>query len=173
MARVSLFLVTIALLTGMVGCEPGVLPGPAPHGPGIRDWYDLHAMRNSLSGDHVLMNDLDSTTPGYAELASSTANQGKGWQPIGASEQRFTGSFDGQGYEIRGLFIHRPDEGFVGLFGAIGQGAIVGNVGVANAAVTGEWAVGVLAGGNWGQISNCHSAGSVGGDDCEIGRAHV
>jgi hypothetical protein len=53
------------------------------------------------------MNDLDAATPGYAELASPTANQGKGWQAIGTSDNRFTGSFDGQGYEIRDLFIDR------------------------------------------------------------------
>jgi hypothetical protein len=162
MAKVSLFLVTIALLAGMVGCEPG----PAPQSPEIRDWHDLNAIRGDLGGHYVLMNDLDSSSPGYRELAGSTANQGKGWQPIGTSEQRFTGSFDGQSYVIRDLYINRPDEGFVGLFGAVGQGAIVWHVEVVNAAVIGEWAVGILAGGNWGQISNCYSAGSVGGDDC-------
>lgn len=112
------------------------------------------------------MNDLDSATPGYIELASSTANQGRAWQPVGTSDERFTGSFDGQGYEIRDLFINRSDETLVGLFGAVGEGGVVQNVGVVNAAVTGEWAVGVVAGGSWGEIRNSRSSGSVSGDDC-------
>ena len=159
MIRASVVLVVAALLAAMMGCDPAL-------DPGIRDWYDLNAIRGDLDGHYVLVNDLDASSPGYRELAGSTANQGKGWQPIGTSEQRFTGSLDGQDYQIRDLSVNRPDEGFVGLFGAVGQGAIVWNVGVADAAVTGEWTVGALAGGNWGQISNCHSAGSVSGDDC-------
>ncbi len=51
----------------------------------IRDWHDLDAIRDNLGGSYVLMNDLDSTTAGYKELASPTANGGKGWQPIGGS----------------------------------------------------------------------------------------
>lgn len=165
MARVSIFLIVVALLTAMMGCEPALGPDPAPYGLEIQDWHDLHAIRGDLGGRYVLMNDLDSSSPGYVELAGSTASEGKGWQPIGTSDDRFTGSFDGQGHEIRNLFINRPDEGFVGLFGAVGGGGVIHNLGAANAAVIGEWAVGVLAGGNWGDISNSYSTGSVSGDD--------
>jgi len=52
-------------------------------GQAIQTWYDLDAIRNNLNHNYVLMNDLNSTTDGYAELASPTANDGKGWQPIG------------------------------------------------------------------------------------------
>jgi hypothetical protein len=62
----------------------------------IRDWYDLDAVRNNLSGNYLLMNDLDSTTAGYMELASETANGGRGWEPIGTSDYGFTGNFNGQ-----------------------------------------------------------------------------
>ncbi|NIW92674.1 MAG: hypothetical protein GWN20_07210, partial [Phycisphaerae bacterium] len=48
----------------------------------IRTWYDLNNIRNDSSGDYMLMNDLDSTTDGYDELASPTANDGKGWHPL-------------------------------------------------------------------------------------------
>jgi len=123
-------------------------------------------VRGNLGGRYVLTNDLDTTTRGYAQLASSTANQNKGWQPIGTSEARFTGSFDGQGYEIRDLFINRPGEGFVGLFGTADTAAVIRDLGVVNAVVIGEWAVGVIAGSNWGGVSNSYSSGSVSGDDC-------
>jgi len=166
LARVSVFLIAVASITGMMGCELTLAPDPPPYNREIRNWHDLHAIRHHLGRNYVLMNDLDSAAPGYMELASSTADQGRGWQPIGISDERFTGSFDGQGYEIRDLFVNRSDESLVGLFGAVGRGGVVHNVEVVNAAVTGEWAVGVLAGGNWGDIRDCYSSGSVSGDDC-------
>ena len=49
----------------------------------IRDWYDLDAIRNNPFGSHTLMNDLDSATPGYEELASQTANEGRAGSRLG------------------------------------------------------------------------------------------
>jgi len=43
----------------------------------IQDWYDLYAIKDNLCVSYILMNDLDSTTPGYEELASPTANGGR------------------------------------------------------------------------------------------------
>jgi len=144
----------------------------------IRDWYDLDAIRDNLDGSYVLMNDLDSTSAGYTELASATANGGKGWEPTGSLSvdpvsshnvdlvNPFTGSLDGQGYEIRDLFISRPDENGVGLFGSVGDGAIK-NLGVVNAEVTGCLYVGELVGVNGqrdgpsGTVSNSYSTGYV------------
>jgi len=77
-AKVSVLLIAVALIAGMAGCVPTLHPSQDLE---IRDWYDLNAVRNNLDGNHILMNDLDSTTAGYTELASPTANQGKGWQP--------------------------------------------------------------------------------------------
>jgi hypothetical protein len=69
-ARVSIFLIVVALIAGMIGCAARPIE--------IRDWYDLHAIRNDLRGSYILMNDLDSATAGYTELASETANGGRG-----------------------------------------------------------------------------------------------
>lgn len=130
----------------------------------IRDWYDLDAIRDNLVGSHTLMNDLDSTTPGYEELASPTANQGRGWQPIGPSSlSAFTGSFDGQGYEIRDLFINRPDESPVGVFGPIEEDGVVKDIGLVNAIVIGYYYVGSLAGYSNGIVTNSYSTGNVSG----------
>ena len=166
MKRVGIFLIMVALIAGMVGCAP--LPIE------IRDWYDLHAIRNDLGGDYILMNDLDSTTAGYTELASGTANGGKGWEPIGTpdetSDEQFTGSLNGQGYEIRDLFINRPDENYVGIFTHISwirhidNIGVVENIGVVNADVTGSAQVGSLVGHNEGLVNNSYSSGSVTGD---------
>jgi uncharacterized repeat protein (TIGR02543 family) len=139
--------------------------------PQVWDWYDLDAIRDNLGSGYVLMNDLDSTTAGYTELASPTANGGKGWQPIGSLDvyfeqvDPFTGTFDGQGYEIWDLFIDRPDENGVGLFGAVGGGGVIEDVGVMDADVTGTKFVGGLVGNNVGDVSYCYASGSVIGSE--------
>jgi hypothetical protein len=173
LARLWIFLTTVALIAGMVGCDYNPPPAPSPE---IRTWYDLNAVRNNLAGNYTLMNDLDSSTPGYEELASPTANRGKGWQPIGlltpfgwASSIDFAGTFDGQGHEIRDLFINRPDEDFVGLFGSVVEGGVIKDIGVVNATVRGRGTysysggVGALVAANAGLVSNCYSSGNVSG----------
>ena len=161
-AATSIFLVVltmVALMVGMVGCDT-----PST-GMQIRDWHDLDAVRNNLDGEILLMNDLDSTTAGYTELASSTANEGRGWQPIGIWPDPFAGSFDGQGFEIRDLFIDREGEDNVGLFSFVETGAVIVGVAVVDADVTGHEYVGGLVGHiHDGSLSNCHSTGSVAGD---------
>ncbi|GAF87352.1 unnamed protein product, partial [marine sediment metagenome] len=137
----------------------------------IRTWYDLDAVRNNLAGNHTLMNDLDSITPGYEELAGPTANQGKGWEPMIYSLNPdwgfmgLMGTFDGQGYEIRDLFINRPNWSDVGLFSSVDQEGVVENIGVVNVTVIGDYHVGSLAGGIGGTVSNSYSTGNVTGGD--------
>lgn len=129
----------------------------------IRDWYDLNAIRNNLAGSYVLINDLNSTTTGYTELASPTANEGKGWEPI-KPEIAFNGTLDGQGYQIRDLFVYRPEESYVGLFALLNEGGGIKDIGVVNADVTGYSGVGGLVGFNLGTVSNSYSTGSVTGN---------
>jgi hypothetical protein len=176
-ARLSIFLIAVDLIAGTVGSD-GVSGGDTflpSQNLEIRDWYDLDDVRNNLAGNHTLINDLDSTTAGYEELASPKANGGKGWETIGSlfvdpvhdyivdPTDSFTGSLDGQGYEITDLFIGRPDEDGVGLFGSVGEG-VIENLGVVNAEVTGRSYVGGLVGGGWATVSNSYSTGSVTGD---------
>jgi hypothetical protein len=125
----------------------------------IADWYRLDDVRNYLSSHFILINDLDSDSIGYTELASTTAHNGTGWQPI-VGNTTFVGSFDGQGYEICDLFINRPDESSVGLFGILGEAGTIENVGV-NGNVTGQANVGTLVGKNEGTVSNSYATGRV------------
>ena len=130
----------------------------------VRDWYDLDAIRDNLYGSHTLMNDLDSSTPGYEELAGPAANEGKGWEPLGTwSLSAFTGSFDGQGHEIRDLYVHRPNESPVGLFGFTGETGVVKDVRIADVLVTGYYYTGALVGYNNGIVIDSCSAGNVSG----------
>ena len=161
----SIFLIVATFIVGVTGCD-GDNISPLPQNLEIRDWYDLDAIRDNMRGSYILMNNLDSTTAGYMELASATANEGKGWQPIGsiAVNDAFVGSFDGQGYEICDLFINRPDESDVGLFGAVEAGGVIENVGVVNGNISGYEAVGSLVGYNQGTVKNSYARGDVTGD---------
>jgi len=161
LARIGVLLIMIALIAGMEGC----LFPPSSQDLQIRTWYDLEAIRDNLSGHHTLMNDLDSTTAGYEDLAGSTANEGKGWHPIvgAGGDPPFTGTFDGQGYEIRDLFINLPGMGYVGLFSILGEGGRIEDLGVVNAHVNSTAYIGGLVGVNLGTVSNSYSTGSVTG----------
>jgi len=93
-------------------------------------------------------------------------NSGQGFISIGASAaQRFSGSYDGQGYHIDSLFISRTGSGNdnLGLFGFIGSTAVIKNLGVTNASVSGYDFVGALVGTDsaGSSIENCFSTGSV------------
>lgn len=158
MKRLIIILITAALIVGMANCS--LFPSRSVE---IRTWYDLDAVRDNLRGQYILMNDLDSTTAGYEELASRTANDGKGWHPIigAGGNPPFTGTFDGQGYEIRDMFVNLPGIGYVGLFSIVGEGGVVKNIGVVNADVTCTAYIGGLVGVNLGTVTNSYSTGSV------------
>ncbi len=146
LAIVSIFLVIVAFIVGTVSCS---CDGGGGDGGGveIQNWYDLDAVRNNLVGSYVLMNDLDDTTDGYNELVGETVD-GKGWQPIGAEGNAFKGEFDGDGHTISDLFIYRPDEDEVGLFGRVEE-ALIKNLGLVSVDVTGKKFVGALVGYSW------------------------
>lgn len=135
-------------------------------GPGqIGSWYDLDAIRQDLTGDYRLIRHLDANTEGYAEVAGPDANGGRGWRPIGTYESQFTGTLDGRGYTIGDLFIDRPGEDGVGLFGSVGDGASISNVGLIDANVIGRDGIGGLVGDNWGgTVANSYSTGTVTGN---------
>ncbi|MFP4691670.1 MAG: LamG-like jellyroll fold domain-containing protein [Bacteroidales bacterium] len=96
-----------------------------------------------------------------------------GFSPIGTRtlsskddihDDPFTGSFDGQGHTITGLFIDRATTDCVGLFGLTKESEIR-NVGLVDVDVTGSVNIGGLIGSNGGSIENSHSTGSVDGRD--------
>jgi hypothetical protein len=185
--KVTVFLIPVALVVGMAGFDGvgGALfyvpsQNDPPQNLEIRTWYDLDAIRSNMAGNHTLMNDLDFTSPGYEELASLIANQGKGWQPIGLVDRicwdspcggggcdtewyGLNGTFHGQGYEIRDLFINRPNENDVGLFGVVNEGGVIKDIGAVNVIVVGDYYVGGLVGRNRGTVSNSYSSGNVDG----------
>ena len=66
----------------------------------IRTAAELNNVRKNLSGNYILMADIDLSSA--TKSGGEYYNSGKGWTPIGSS---FTGTFDGNGYSIIGLNI--------------------------------------------------------------------
>ncbi len=168
--KIFVVAIIISLLVSMVGVVVGEeqVENDLLEAEEIQDWNDLDDV--SLEDDYVLMNDLDEDTDGYDELVDTE----DGWEPIGDDDNRFTGTFDGNGHKIADLYIGRPEENEVGLFGAVGDGAIIEDVCIADADVTGNRAVGTLIGRVTGtretEIKRCCAVdGSVVGSDGAVG----
>ena len=125
----------------------------------ITDVYQLQEIQNDLYASYILMNDIDaSETSGW--------NDGAGFRPIG---QFFYGFFNGQNFTINNLYINRPSESYVGLFGYVysysGFYPTVKDVGLENVNITGgSYYIGGLAGVNNGIIENVCSSGNIYGN---------
>lgn len=140
----------------------------------IANWIQLNEVRNNLDKHFVLKNNLTSQTAGYDDYASSTANVGKGWEPIGTSAEAFAGGFDGADFKIADLCINRPSEEYVGLFGNINNSISpkqIKNLVLENVDITGGYQyVGAVAGRlGSGIADNCHVSGTISGDDRYVG----
>lgn len=120
----------------------------------------LAEMTNSgliSAGDtFVLANDID----------LSDFSTGEGWVPIGTIANKFTGTFNGNGYTISNLTINRPDTTCQGLFGDANN-ATLKNINIKNANITANIGGGILMGAQrGGSTSNCHTEGVL------VGKTH-
>jgi len=140
----------------------------------ITDVYGLQGMASAdLLGDaFVLANDIDAS--GTANWNATGPGSHAGFRPIGDGTNGFTGSLDGQGHAISGLYIDRADTDYIGLFGYTGSGSSLGNLALDNVSITASgdsayagsptgWYVGALAGYSASSISKVSASGSVGG----------
>jgi len=123
----------------------------------ISNAEELREIRDDLDGHYVLVEDID---------LSHIDN----FEPIGNSQDPFTGTFDGSGHTISNLTIDRPDEDSVGLFRYVGRDGTVENVGLTDVDVRGNTVVGSLVGSNMrghnvlGSVRGSYVTGSVSGD---------
>ena len=85
------------------------------------------------------------------------------WKPIGARWSSYTGTFDGQGYTISGLYFNNPTSSYVGLFGSIGANGKISNVGVLDSYFQFSELGGGVCGVNHGTVRDCKNTGSVRG----------
>jgi len=86
------------------------------------------------------------------------------WTKIGTTTTvYFSGTYDGDNHLITGLSITSTTDSYNGLFGVIGSGGTVKNLGVTGASLSGSTAgLGILAGYNFGgTVDNCYTTGTV------------
>lgn len=119
----------------------------------ISNCQELQDMQYDLSGEFKLINDIDCSD-------TEDWNDGDGFEPIGRGGNEFTGTLDGQGYEIENLHIDRS--GNIGLFGHTDESTIK-NIGLKDIDIKGGDGTGSFVGVNNGNIENVYSTGSVEG----------
>ncbi len=74
----------------------------------------------------------------------------------------FKGTFDGMGWTISGINISKASTNYQGLFGYLGEGAVVKDVNLANSVILGHFYSGGIAGYNVnGTVSGCTVASTV------------
>ncbi len=102
--------------------------------------------------------DFDTNSSGAADDGDAYWNDGKGWLPI----DEYGAVFDGGSHVIRNLYI-RTDQP-KGLFAALGDGAVIRNITLADVDVSGGGdRTGGLVGENNGTISDASVSGTVSG----------
>lgn len=139
------------------------LPGAMAGGTGTKD--DPYLIENC---EHL--QNVAKVPKGYYKLAhnidcltTSYSKNGLGFMPIGYYGYGFSGTFDGDGHTISNLYVQRPDQDYVGLFGKLDNGAVVKNV-TLTVDLLGRDNVGGLVG--WvvgGTITNVNVTGAVRG----------
>ena len=91
------------------------------------------------------------------------------WTPIGNDSNTYSGTFDGQGHTVSGLYFNDTNTNFVSLFGYLGSGGEIKNVGVIDSYFNGRFAVGGVCGWNKGTITGCYNTGTVSGSGNYVG----
>ncbi|CAH2806466.1 MAG: Large exoproteins involved in heme utilization or adhesion [uncultured Paraburkholderia sp.] len=117
----------------------------------VNNVTDLQNIAQDLTGNYALGTDIDAT--GYT-LA-----------PIGNHATPFTGQFDGMWHNVNNAHSEIADfskDYSSGLFGVVGTGGVLRDVGVENGYVSTSFlGSGLLAGVNQGVIANAHSSGAA------------
>lgn len=116
----------------------------------VADWQELTGTPDDWNMCFILMNDLD-----LAGITNLTR--------VGNDLEPFTGTFDGDNHVISNAVINQLVNN-VGLFGFLGAGAQITELGLSNPTVTGDINVGGLCGWNAGTIIACYVTGTVTGN---------
>ena len=119
----------------------------------IEDCEDLNNMGLFIDANYVLISNIDCDVAPF--------DSGDDFNPVGT----FTGSFDGAGYTISELYINRPGQSNVGLFGFVDGGSIT-NAALIDVNIIGGSATGGLVGRKStvsGTIADSYVTGNVKG----------
>ena len=105
----------------------------------------------------ILLNDISDWTSWNESTAPAHT-----WTPIGSEWENFTGTLDGDGHSVSGIYISNETD-YQGLVGVLGSGGTLQNLGVKASYIKGGYHVGGVCGSSWGTVSNCYNTGSVTG----------
>lgn len=125
-------------------------------------------LMNDITVNNNLLDRITYKTDDDGNLTNEVANGGNfiSWTPIGAANNGYQGTFDGNGKTISGLFFNDSQKSHVGLFDNIYM-ATIRNVGVVDSYFFGEHYVGgVCAFGVDGTITGSYNTGVVSGEVC-------
>ena len=132
-------------------------------------WFAEQVNSGSTSINGVLQNSIVVNDSVLTEDGSLKGTPAQTWTPIGTSSIAYTGTFDGQGHTISGLYLNITSKSYVGLFGYTSS-ATIQNVGVEDSYIRGYQNIGGIAGyANGTNITNCHFAGYVYGSYYYVG----
>ena len=115
------------------------------------------SINGKLTAD-ILLNDISD----WENWNESTEGLNR-WTPIGNSSQPFTGTLDGDGHSVSGIYINSTAN-YQGLVGYLGSGGALQNLGVKASYIKGVNSVGGLCGQNSATVTNCYNSGSVEGN---------
>ena len=116
------------------------------------------------SGVHArLMCHINFANKTIPQIAPTTS---KGWYFSGTS---FRAVFDGNNMVLRKFKLVKSDSDYVGLFGCIGCGGQVKNLGLESFTIVGNNHVGGMCGENSGTVSDCYARGAVTGKGDRVG----
>ena len=121
----------------------------------ITDFNNYARTSNGLNRHYRLIKDITLDLP--------QANESN-WTSIGTANNRFTGSFDGNGYVINNIIINSTlmDQG---LFGVIAEEGTIRNVALCDIILNGSTNAGSQAGTNYGTIENGYVTGLINGNN--------
>ncbi len=94
---------------------------------------------------------------------SDATSQKYKWTPIGTDSSKYTGTFDGNGHTISGLYINSTAAN-TGMFGRIGSSAVVKNLTLADSVIRStKNYTGAITGyiDDAASVTNCHTKNSV------------
>jgi competence protein ComGC len=107
---------------------------------------------------------------GTVETIIEELTTSKGFKSIGSNDNEFKGTFYGRNKKIINLYINRPDEDDIGLFGKVSSG-FINSVNIKDGNVTGNDRVGLLTGSIYlgTEIQNIQTTGHVSGYGVSLG----
>lgn len=116
-----------------------------------------------LTADIVINNNVINSS---GNLTASTYSMEQ-WKPIGFNKSSFSGTFDGNGHTISGIYINKPDVIYVGLFSKVKGAGVVKNLTIKDSYINGKSTCGAFVGRAYGYypvIENCVNRAVVEGN---------